>query len=52
MMTLLEVLARHAQPMALKKLSQASALHPSTAHRILGALVNGQVIERVELDPA
>jgi len=48
MMTLLEVLARHAQPMALKKLAQASALHPSTAHRILGALVNGQVVERVE----
>lgn len=48
MATLLEVLARHAQPVGLKKLAQASGLHPSTAHRILGALVNERVVERVD----
>jgi len=35
MTRLLEVLARHTQPVALKVLAQASDLHPSTAHRIL-----------------
>jgi DNA-binding IclR family transcriptional regulator len=48
MAKLLEVLARHAQPVPLKTLSQASALHPSTAHRILGALVNDGLVERVD----
>jgi len=48
MAKVLEVLARHAQPVALKNLSQASGLHPSTAHRILGALVNDRLVERVE----
>src|SRR5258706_72639 len=48
MTRLLEVLARHGQPVALKTLSQASALHPSTAHRILGALVNDGLVERVD----
>ena len=45
---ILEVLARHAQPMALKTLAQASGLHPSTAHRILGALISGRLVERAE----
>jgi len=48
MTTLLEVLARHSQPAGLKKLAQASGLHPSTAHRILGALVNDRIVERVD----
>src|SRR6195256_1577690 len=48
MMKLLEVLAQNAQPVALKTLSQASGLHPSTAHRILGALVNDGLVERVD----
>ena len=48
MAKLLEVLARHAQPAALKTLSQASGLHPSTAHRILGALVSDRLVERVD----
>jgi len=47
-MSLLEVLARHANPVGLKMLAQASELHPSTAHRILGALVNEGLVERVD----
>ena len=48
MTRLLEVLARHTQPVALKVLAQASNLHPSTAHRILGALVNDRLVERAD----
>jgi len=48
MMKLLEVLARHPQPVALKSLAQSSSLHPSTAHRILGALVSDRMVERVD----
>ena len=48
MMKLLDVLARNAQPVGLKGLAQASGLHPSTTHRILGALVNDRVVERVD----
>jgi DNA-binding IclR family transcriptional regulator len=48
MARLLEVLARHAQPVALKTLAQASGLHPSTAHRILGALVTDRMVERAD----
>lgn len=48
MMKLLEVLAQHPQPVALKNLAQASGLHPSTAHRILGALVNDNMVERMD----
>jgi DNA-binding IclR family transcriptional regulator len=48
MTKLLEVLARHAEPVGLKTLAQASGLHPSTAHRILGALVHDHMVERFE----
>ena len=48
MTKLLEVLARHPQPVGLKTLAQASGLHPSTTHRILGALVNDRMVERVD----
>ena len=48
MMKLLEVLAKNAQPVGLKGLAQASGLHPSTTHRILGALVNDGMVERVD----
>jgi DNA-binding IclR family transcriptional regulator len=48
MMKLLEVLAHNAQAVGLKGLAQASGLHPSTTHRILGALVNDRVVERVD----
>lgn len=48
MMKLLEVLAQNARPAGLKNLAQASGLHPSTTHRILGALVNDRMVERVD----
>jgi len=47
-MRLLEVLARHAQPVGLKQLAQGTGLHPSTAHRILNALMSGRMVERVD----
>jgi len=48
MMKLLDVLARHPRPVALKSLAGASGLHPSTAHRILAALVAAGVVERAD----
>ena len=48
MTRLLEALARDTHPVALKSLAQASGLHPSTAHRILGALVNDSLVERAD----
>lgn len=48
MMALLEQLAQHPQAVALKTLAQATKLHPSTTHRILTALVNGGMVERVD----
>ena len=48
MTRLLEVLARHAQPVALKTLAESCGLHPSTAHRILGALVSDRLVERAD----
>ena len=38
MMKLLEVLAKHPEPLGLKQVAQYTGLHPSTAHRILAAL--------------
>ena len=46
MMKLLDVLAQHADPVPLKQLAQESALHPSTAHRILGAMAQSGFVER------
>lgn len=48
MTRLLQALARDAHPVALKRLAQVSGLHPSTAHRILGALVNDSLVERAD----
>ncbi len=48
MTSLLDVLALHAEPVGLKALAQATALHPSTAHRILAALVSANLVERVD----
>ncbi|MDO8595811.1 MAG: IclR family transcriptional regulator [Sulfuricaulis sp.] len=48
MMTLLDQLALHPQAVALKTLAQTTKLHPSTAHRILTAMVNDRMVERVE----
>jgi DNA-binding IclR family transcriptional regulator len=48
MMTLLDVLAHHHDAVSLKRLSQETGLHPSTAHRILGAMAQSGFVERAE----
>jgi DNA-binding IclR family transcriptional regulator len=45
---LLDVLAAHGEPVALKVLSERTGLHPSTAHRILNDLTIGRYVERPE----
>ena len=46
MMKLLDVLAEHADPVTLKQLAIETGLHPSTAHRILGAMTHSGFVER------
>jgi len=48
MARLLDALADSPAPASLKHLAQSAALHPSTAHRILTAMVNGRMVERAE----
>lgn len=48
MMRLLDVLAQHPDPVPLKQLAQETGLHPSTAHRILGAMGQSGFVERSE----
>ena len=48
MMRLIEVLARHGQPVALKQVTRETGLHPSTAHRILSVMVENRLADRVE----
>ncbi len=48
MFTLLDALARHNTTVHLKELAAETALHPSTAHRILNALVRNRMVERVD----
>ena len=48
MTRLLDALADSSSPASLKHLAQRAALHPSTAHRILTAMVNDRMVERVE----
>jgi len=48
MTRLLDALAEHAEAVTLKQLAQATSLHPSTAHRILTALVHDRLVERVD----
>lgn len=48
MMKLLDVLALHADPTPLKQVALESGLHPSTAHRILGAMAQSGFVEREE----
>lgn len=48
MMKLLDALAAHADPVSLKELARATALHPSTAHRILNDMVLGRFVDRGE----
>ena len=46
MMKLLDVLAYHPDPTPLKQIALESGLHPSTAHRILGAMAQSGFVER------
>ena len=48
MMKLLDVLARSPNVVSLKTLATSAELHPSTAHRILTAMVNDHMVERVD----
>lgn len=48
MMKLLDVLAQHADPVPLKQLALETGLHPSTAHRILGAMTQSGFVERAD----
>jgi DNA-binding IclR family transcriptional regulator len=48
MMKLLDALAERAGAVSLKELSQATGLHPSTAHRILNDMVVGRFVDRGE----
>ena len=45
---LLDVLALHQDPVSLKKISEETGLHPSTAHRILNDLTIGRYVDRPE----
>ena len=48
MTRLLNALAGQAEAVTLKQLAQATSLHPSTAHRILTALVHDRLVERID----
>ncbi len=48
MMGLLAALARHPAPVNLKQLANETELHPSTAHRILGVMVDNRLVDRIE----
>ncbi len=48
MMSLLDALSKQAVPVNLKQLATETALHPSTAHRILGVMVENRLVDRVE----
>mgnify|MGYP002397466491 CR=1 FL=1 len=45
-MKLLDVLSYYHEPVALKQLAMETGLHPSTAHRILGAMSTAGFVER------
>jgi DNA-binding IclR family transcriptional regulator len=48
MMSLLDTLADHSEPVSLKELSRLTGLHPSTAHRILNDMVLKRIVDRSE----
>ncbi|MBL8329863.1 MAG: IclR family transcriptional regulator [Rubrivivax sp.] len=48
MFALLDVLASHQDPVSLKRISELTGLHPSTAHRILNDLTIGRYVDRPE----
>ncbi|TVQ91992.1 MAG: IclR family transcriptional regulator [Chromatiaceae bacterium] len=43
---LLDAIARYPAPVSLKVLGAETGLHPSTAHRILGALIHNHLVEK------
>ncbi len=43
---LLDLLASQREPLSLKAISERTGLHPSTAHRILGDLALGRLVDR------
>jgi len=48
MMDLIEVLVRSPEPLNLKKLTEETGLHTSTAHRILSVMVDHRIVDRLE----
>ena len=48
MMALLDALSGHTTPVNLKQLATDTGLHPSTAHRILGVMVESRLVDRIE----
>src|SRR5690349_17613746 len=48
MTSLLDALAASPDAASLKQLATATGLHPSTAHRILGAMTVARLVERQE----
>lgn len=48
MMSLLDVLASHPEPVNLKQLASKTDLHSSTAHRILSVMVGSRLVDRIE----
>jgi len=48
MMSLLDAVASHGEPVGLKQLASDTSLHPSTAHRILAALGASGFVERTD----
>ena len=48
MMSLIETLAAQSKPANLKQLASDTHLHPSTAHRILGVMVDNRLVDRIE----
>lgn len=48
MMSLLDALAERDAPVNLKQLASRTGLHPSTAHRILGVMVENRFVDRIE----
>jgi len=48
MTKLLDALAQSPQPLSLKQVTQATRLHPSSAHRILGSMMDAGLVDRVE----
>jgi DNA-binding IclR family transcriptional regulator len=48
MMELVDALASQPEPVNLKRLAERTGLHPSTAHRILAAMVEYRIADRIE----